>query len=83
MAIRQPVESAARARAYSVNAGTVLTASLLAGGGLNTAEHRRQVQGAATAAREVREHEEEGLWLPHEFFDYSIETCSVETLVVP
>ena len=34
-------------------------ASLLAGGGLNTTEHRRQVQGAATAAREAREHEEE------------------------
>ena len=59
MAVRRPVESAARARACSMNAGTVLTASLLAGGGLNTAEHRRQVQGAATAAREAREHEEE------------------------
>ena len=59
MAIHQPVESAARTRTCSVNAGTVLTASLLAGGGLNTADHRRQGQGAATAAREAHEYEEE------------------------
>ena len=59
VATRQPVDSAARARACSVNAGTVLTASLLADGGLNTAEHRRQVQGAATATREARKHKEE------------------------
>ena len=59
IAIRQPVEGAARARACLVNAGTVMTASLLTVGGLNAAEHRRQVQGATTAAREAREHEEE------------------------
>ena len=55
MTIRKPMEGATRARACSVQAGTVLTASLLARSKLNTAEHRRQVQGAAEASREARE----------------------------
>ena len=58
MAIRNPVGGAARARACLVQAGTVLTVSLLFGSELNTTEHRRQVQGAAEASREACKHEE-------------------------
>ena len=59
MAIHNSVAGAARARAYSVQAGTVLMVSLLVSSELNTAAYHRQVQGAVKVAWEVRKHEEE------------------------
>ena len=57
--IRKPVEGTARTRVSHLQAGVVLKAFLLAGGWLNTTEHRWQVQSAAEPSREAREHEEE------------------------
>ena len=54
MSIPNPVNAAMRAHACSVQAGTVLMASLLAGGKLNTTTHRRQVLSAAEEAQGAR-----------------------------